>query len=168
MLFTIHVDPMSQANLARAIKAVPDKLAEVVLPLCEDHVRLGIRKVFALEGPGWQKLARRTLYDKQRMGLPLDILVRSGDLRDSLTEESNRYHRMQRVKHRGGGWRSTISSSHPLFLIHTEGRWSSGIHGRSFIPGRPMAHMTTDDVRAMAMQAKRAADHQIGVLSHGS
>ena len=50
MLFTIRVDPVSEANLAAALKAVPDELAGAVLPLCEDHVRLGIRKVFALRG----------------------------------------------------------------------------------------------------------------------
>lgn len=167
MLFLIRASPASEANLVRALQAVPDELASAVLPLCEDHVRLGIRRVFALEGPGWQRLSRRTLYDKRRMGLPLDILVRSGDLRNSLTEATHRYHRCDRVRHRDGVWRSTISSRHPLFLIHTEGRWASGIHGRSFIPMRPMAQMTREDVAAMAIQATQAADAKLREISYG-
>ena len=168
MIVTFRVDPTSEASFVAALKAVPDALAEAVLPVCEDHVRLGIRKVFELEGPGWRSLARRTLYDKRRLGLPLDILVRSGDLRASLTERSNRYHRCDRVRHRGGMWRSTISSRHPLFLIHTEGRWESGIRGSAWIPPRPMAHMTTDDVRAMEAQARKAADDKLRELSYGN
>lgn len=43
---------------------------------------------FAHEGPGWAELAQSTLDLKARMGVPSDILVREGHLRESLTTHS--------------------------------------------------------------------------------
>lgn len=40
------------------------------------------------EGPGWAALAQSTLEQKSRRGYPSDILVATGDLRDSLVDPS--------------------------------------------------------------------------------
>lgn len=44
-------------------------------------------KRFAEQGPGWAALAESTLTEKARKGYPSDILVETGALKASLTEE---------------------------------------------------------------------------------
>jgi len=44
-------------------------------------------KRFDEEGPGWAALKESTIRQKAAAGYPLDILIRTGDLRDSLVEE---------------------------------------------------------------------------------
>jgi hypothetical protein len=43
---------------------------------------------FAEAGPGWAPLAESTIRQKAAAGYPLDPLIRTGALRDSLTQES--------------------------------------------------------------------------------
>lgn len=45
------------------------------------------KEIFDKEGPGWAALAPRTIYDKKRMGFPMDILIRTGALKSSLTQK---------------------------------------------------------------------------------
>lgn len=169
--FTVRPDPASQRNLVAALSRVPDEIAKEVMPLCEDHVREGFANVFTLEGPGWRRLKKRTLDIKRRAGLPLKILQRSGMLEDSLTFTSNPWHVCRRVQRGLGDWYSLITSRHPLFLIHTEGVWASGRpslnrpEGATWIPKRPMAHMTGSDVMEMDRQARATADRVVKHLS---
>lgn len=167
----VRPDPASSRNFAEALRQVPGAIAERILPLCADHVRMGFAHVFDLGGPGWHALHKTTLGQKRRKGLPLKILVRSGSLKASLTDLLDPYHIEEYLGHgHGGRWAVHISSRHPLFLLHTMGAHftSGGIRvarGLHFIPARPMAHMTISDIHIMDAQARSAADQVLQELS---
>lgn len=144
------------------------------MPLLEDHIRLGFAHVFDIGGPGWAPLSRKTIYTKVRLGYPLKILIRTGGLRESFTNEGSPYHHCRRTHPAEGHHRAVLFSTHPFFMVHEEGahfvkrRTAKEGETMGFIPARPMAHMTRTDVIEMAQQAKLAADETLARLSGGT
>jgi len=70
-------------------------------------------KRFAEHGPGWAALAESTIRQKSAKGYPLDPLIATGDLRDSLTQES----RAADVSRMRMTWGSDV----PYATFHQEG-----------------------------------------------
>lgn len=119
-------------------KDVFDRIEQFPLvygPIVRDHV-IGeayavILDAFESEGIGadrWHELAAYTVYERLRLGFPGEhpILVRTGALRASLTDETS----LALEERRAGDCSATIGTSDPRFIWHQEGTPN--------MPARPM------------------------------
>lgn len=85
------------------------------------------------EGPGWAGLAASTVEQKLRHGWPLDILVRTGELRDSLVDPGQ----AAREYGRSLVWETDV----PYAGFHQE--------GTDRMPARPVIDLDADDRRRL-------------------
>lgn len=91
--FILSFEVEGDAEVMRGFSRFADNVKDLSEPFREiaaDFYK-GEERQFETEGSygagGWQALAPATILQKERAGYPLDILVRSGELKKSLTEE---------------------------------------------------------------------------------
>jgi phage gpG-like protein len=91
--FEIAGDQQVMRGFSRFAEDVKD-LSEPFTEILKDFREIEAKQ-FSSEGGygsgGWKPLAASTIVDKQRQGYPLDILVRSGELRDVMSGGKSGY-----------------------------------------------------------------------------
>lgn len=116
-------------------KSLPQKMKPAMESIA-DYVRGEmIPNVFEREGPGWKKLAKRTVRERLEKGYPgkHPILQRSRDLYKELTDKSHPHHiEIIRV---GKNARIEIGGSSAKFLENQLGKPAQRLPARPMIPG---------------------------------
>jgi len=120
----------SFSRFAESVKDLSEPFREIVRDFHEIE-----KKQFESEGGygsgGWQPLASSTIEEKQRRGFPLQIMVRTGDLRDVLT-----------------GGKSGYEDIKPLelkIMMLAYGKYHQSTAPRTKLPRRPLIELTEGD-----------------------
>jgi phage gpG-like protein len=85
-VFSLQLEVRGDRQAAEGLQRLAGSLGDLSEPLRKilEDFRAITRERFA-SGEGWQPLAQSTIVDKKRRGHPMNILVRTGELRDVLT-----------------------------------------------------------------------------------
>lgn len=124
-------DQQVMRGFSRFVEGVKD-FTEPFKEILEDFREIE-KKQFSSEGGygsgGWKPLAGSTVVDKQRKGYPMDILVRTGDLRDAMTGGKSGYDNVEPMELR--------------IMMPWYGRFHQ--KGTSKMSARPIVQLTESD-----------------------
>lgn len=129
-------------------KALPNKF-RLAMERVGDYVRAEmVPEVFEREGPGWRRLARRTIVERLKEGYPPGpILQRTRDLFQELTDKSHPKH-VEVVKV-GKEARIEIGGSSVKFLENQQGVAVNNLPARPMIPGTGTAPIDRRHIKAI-------------------
>lgn len=155
----VRVKPDSFYNISRALrryKALPLYFRPALEQL-GDYVRTTmIPRTFEQEGPGWERLAPKTIGQRIRDGFPPDhpILIQTGDLYAELTEKSHPKH-IEIIKV-GQMARIEIGGSSAKFIENQTGTGLPNLPARPMIPGTGWLQLPDGDRKEMHRILERA------------
>lgn len=139
-------------------KSIPYKMRPA-LERVADYVRVEmIPRVFKEEGPGWRRLAPRTVMERITQGYTgaHPILVRKGDLFAELTKKSHPRH-IEIIK-TGKNARIEIGGSSAKFIENQMGVQEQRLPARPMIPGTghiPLPDRDRQEIKKIIMKALR-------------
>lgn len=139
-------------------KSIPYKMRPA-LERVADYVRVEmIPRVFKQEGPGWRRLAPRTVMERISQGYSgaHPILVRKGDLFAELTKKSHPRH-IEIIK-TGKNARIEIGGSSAKFIENQMGVQQQRLPARPMIPGTghvPLPDRDRQEIARIIMKALR-------------
>lgn len=116
-----------------------------------DAIRWGFAENFADERAGdlgnWEPLASRTIDERISQGYPGEnpILVRSGDYKESFTNQSDPDH-VELLEYSSDGWDLFVGSQDERVDILEDGGWN----GAGFVPPRPVLYLGADQQQLLA------------------
>lgn len=143
-------------NRLKPYKSIPYTMRPA-LEKVADYVRVEmIPRVFKQEGPGWRRLAPRTVMERisQGYGGAHPILVRKGDLYAELTRKSHPNH-IEIIK-TGKNARIEIGGSSAKFIENQMGKQAQRLPARPMIPGTghiPIPDRDREEIKRIIMKA---------------